>query len=198
MSTLNKTLKAIFFKHNLTDIYIIIIVHYEKQSIFLREIKFFDNINDLEKYCERNNIDFREFNKNNKKDLISKIASRVKNYLDGENINLFDDIIKFGIKIDLNGIFSTDFSREVIDIVINIPFGQIITYSDIAKKMNSKAYRAIGNILKKNPLPLIIPCHRVIKKNGKIGGYMGTNDENSWQIKFKKYLLRIEKNESVL
>ncbi|MGQ4873542.1 MAG: methylated-DNA--[protein]-cysteine S-methyltransferase [Promethearchaeia archaeon] len=192
MNSLNKTLKAIFFKHIPTEIYILIVIYYEKQGIFLRNIKFFDNINDLQKYCRSNNIDFREFN-NNKKDLISKVASRFKNYLDGENINLFDEIIKFGIKIDLNRIFSTNFSKEVIDIVMNVPFGQIITYSDIAKKINSKAYRAIGNILRKNPLPLIIPCHRVINKNGNIGGYMGINDDKSWQVKFKKYLLNIEK-----
>lgn len=193
MNAKNNPLKAVFFRHNLAGLYIILIYHDENKILLLKEIRFFVNINDLHGYCEKIKINIKEFNKNNKKDIIFKVLSEIKNYLDGKKINLFDEIIRFGVKVNLNGIFHTNFSRDVINIVINIPFGQTITYSDIAKKLNSKAYRAIGNILRKNPLPLIIPCHRVIKKNGKIGGYMGTNDENSWQIRFKKYLLKIEK-----
>lgn len=73
----------------------------------------------------------------------------------------------------------------------NVKYGEIITYSDIGNKVVSKAYRAIGNVLRKNPLPLIIPCHRVIKKNGETGGFMGKMD-NKWQQNLKMDLLKIE------
>jgi methylated-DNA-[protein]-cysteine S-methyltransferase len=55
---------------------------------------------------------------------------------------------------------------------MNIPYGHTTTYSHLAATANhSKAARAVGSALSKNPLPLIIPCHRVIKKNGKPGGF---------------------------
>lgn len=73
----------------------------------------------------------------------------------------------------------------------NVKYGEIITYSDIGNKVASKAYRAIGNVLRKNLLPLIIPCHRVIKKNGETGGFMGKMD-NKWQQNLKMDLLKIE------
>ncbi|KKN24283.1 hypothetical protein LCGC14_0896510 [marine sediment metagenome] len=69
--------------------------------------------------------------------------------------------------------------------------GEITTYSEIGNKIGSKAFRAIGNVLRGNPLPLIIPCHRVIKKNGGIGGFMGKS-EQGWRQNLKKKLLEIE------
>ena len=69
--------------------------------------------------------------------------------------------------------------------------GEITTYSEIGNKIGSTAFRAIGNVLRRNPLPLIIPCHRVIKKNGDIGGFMGEANY-SWQQNLKKGLLQIE------
>lgn len=60
---------------------------------------------------------------------------------------------------------------KVLEIVKNIPEGKTMTYSEVAKKAGSpKAYRAVGNILNKNYDPLI-PCHRVIRSDGSIGGY---------------------------
>ena len=55
-----------------------------------------------------------------------------------------------------------------------IPYGKTLSYAHIAKNINkSKAYRAIGMAWKNNPLPIVIPCHRVILKSGKIGDYAG-------------------------
>lgn len=62
-------------------------------------------------------------------------------------------------------------SKRVYDLCKKIPKGRISTYKEIAKKLNTKAYRAIGNVLKKNPYSPIIPCHRIINSNGKIGGF---------------------------
>ena len=65
----------------------------------------------------------------------------------------------------------TEFQLSVWEQVKNIPYGQVITYGDIAKAINSpKACRAVGNAVGANPLPIIIPCHRVVAVNG-IGGF---------------------------
>ena len=63
------------------------------------------------------------------------------------------------------------FSEKIYDLCKKIPKGRISTYKEIAKKLNTKAYRAIGNSLNKNPYSPIVPCHRVINSNGKIGGF---------------------------
>lgn len=63
------------------------------------------------------------------------------------------------------------FTEKVYDVVRKIPKGSVLTYSEVAKKAgNSRAVRAVGNILNKNYDPGI-PCHRVVRKDGNIGGY---------------------------
>ena len=57
-----------------------------------------------------------------------------------------------------------------------IPKGKVTTYKAIAEKLGTKAYQAIGQILSKNPNAPKVPCHRVIKSNGEIGGFMGSKD----------------------
>ena len=91
------------------------------------------------------------------------------------------------------------FSQRVYEIVKKIPKGKVMTYKSVAEKLNSKAYRAIGNILKNNPDLKTIPCHRVIKSDRKVGGYFGHIDDNLSKEKERK--LRSEgvkiKNERV-
>ena len=66
----------------------------------------------------------------------------------------------------------TSFREKVYRIVKKIPEGRIMTYKQVAKLVGSpRAFRAVGNILNKNPDLKTVPCHRVIKSNGKIGGY---------------------------
>lgn len=77
------------------------------------------------------------------------------------------------------------FSDQVYKIVKIIPKGKVMTYKQIGEKINSKAYRAIGQVLKNNPDPKIIPCHRVIKSNGEIGGYFGHIDDDLAKKKIK-------------
>ena len=67
----------------------------------------------------------------------------------------------------------TSFAKKVYKVVLTIPLGQVRTYQWVAKKIgNPKASRAIGQILKHNPYPLIIPCHRVICSDRGLGGYV--------------------------
>jgi methylated-DNA-[protein]-cysteine S-methyltransferase len=82
----------------------------------------------------------------------------------------------------------TNFTRKVYGAVLSIPLGEVRTYKWVAKKAgNPRAYRAVGQILKNNPCPLIIPCHRVVKSNNKIGGYV-------FGVKAKKSILDLERN----
>jgi methylated-DNA-[protein]-cysteine S-methyltransferase len=76
--------------------------------------------------------------------------------------------------------------QEVYDLLLAIPPGKVSTYGDIANALgHPNAARLIGNILKKNPNPIHVPCHRIVKSNGKLGGYM-------YGISMKKHLLREE------
>ena len=77
-----------------------------------------------------------------------------------------------------------NFTKKVLDIVKDIEFGDTLTYGDIAKKLNTSP-RAVGMALKRNPLPLIIPCHRVVAKNS-LGGY-------SYGVEKKKFILEMER-----
>lgn len=78
-----------------------------------------------------------------------------------------------------------NFSFKVLQEVSKIPPGEVKTYKEIAEKIDSKAYRAVGNALNKNPLPLIIPCHRVVRSDLSLGGFRGGS-------KMKKELLQRE------
>lgn len=63
------------------------------------------------------------------------------------------------------------FNEKVYEICRQIPQGKVSTYKEIAHKLNCKAYRAIGNALNKNPYAPKVPCHRVIKNTGEVGGF---------------------------
>ena len=71
--------------------------------------------------------------------------------------------------------------------MIKIPYGECVTYSYLAKKVgNPNAYRAVGTSCGKNPLPIVVPCHRVVSKSG-LGGFTGGLD-------VKRFLLELESN----
>lgn len=82
------------------------------------------------------------------------------------------------------------FNEKVYNLTKKIPKGKVTTYKIIAEKLKTKAYRAVGQVLKDNKTPIIIPCHRVINSDGKIGGYMGRKSGKS--IKKKAKLLKKE------
>ena len=65
-----------------------------------------------------------------------------------------------------------DLDRRVYKKLLNVPKGKVTTYGELAKAVGLKnGQRAIGKIMNKNPFPVIIPCHRVVKSDGKVGGY---------------------------
>jgi len=71
----------------------------------------------------------------------------------------------------------TQFQVKVWKAILTIPKGEVRTYKEIAVHIgHPRAYRAVATACRKNPLPIIIPCHRVIASNGKIGDYLGEKD----------------------
>lgn len=95
------------------------------------------------------------------------------------------------------------FKEKVLKLTKKIPKGRVTTYKIIAEKLNTLAYRAVGTALHNNKRPIIIPCHRVVKSSGFIGGYAkgikqkirllkkeGINIKNKKIINFEKVLFR--------
>lgn len=92
--------------------------------------------------------------------------------------------IKFSQKIKF--LTGTDFERKVWSVLNEIPYGETKTYKWVAEKTGKpSAVRAVGRALSKNPIPIAIPCHRVIESDGSIGGY-------SSGVNIKKRLLEME------
>lgn len=93
---------------------------------------------------------------------------------------------KFDLRFDLRG---TDFQKKVWNELKRIPFGKTVAYLEIAQKINnSKAVRAVGQAIGKNPVAIIIPCHRVIGSNGKLTGYAGGMWRKEWLLKHEGVL----------
>lgn len=88
----------------------------------------------------------------------------------------------------------SEFQQKVWNALREIPFGETRTYGEIAKAIgNSKASRAVGNANNKNPIGIVVPCHRVIGSNGKLVGYAGGLDKKSYLLQMEKdYLLKEE------
>jgi len=88
---------------------------------------------------------------------------------------------RFDIPIDWS--LSGTFARRVLRRTSRIPYGQVATYSDIAEHLGAPgAARAVGNALAGNPIPVIVPCHRVLRRGGSIGGYGGGPDRKEWLL----------------
>ena len=111
----------------------------------------------------------------------SKIVSTCKEQLDKYFVG---KLKKFTMPLDfVNG---TDFQRSVWEALQSIPYGETRSYKDIAIQIgNPKAVRAVGGANNKNPIGIVVPCHRVIGKSGKLVGYAGGLDK-------KEMLLKIE------
>jgi methylated-DNA-[protein]-cysteine S-methyltransferase len=105
-----------------------------------------------------------------------KILSQLLKYLKGE-------LRRFDYPMDMRG---TPFQKKVWSALARIPYGHLRSYKDIAKAIGyPKAFRAVGNANGSNPMPLIIPCHRVIASDGGLGGY-------GHGVKIKRQLLALE------
>lgn len=110
--------------------------------------------------------------------VLEETARQVFLYLEGK-------IKGFEVPINMTG---TDFQKDVWKAIERIPYGQTRTYADLAREIGSpRAFRAVGGACSCNPVPLIVPCHRVVGSGGRLGGFSGGID-------IKKKLLKIEKS----
>ncbi len=105
------------------------------------------------------------------------LPQRLKSYLEGERVS-FDD------ELDLAD--TSPFRRVVWEATRAIPYGETRSYGEVARRIGKPgASRAVGQALAKNPLPIVVPCHRVIGKDGDLTGFEGG-------LELKKSLLQIE------
>lgn len=94
----------------------------------------------------------------------------VKDVLDELNEYFFGSRQHFTVAVDLRAV--TDFTLRVLRMTQQIRFGEVLSYSDIAREVGSpRAYRAVGRALSRNPVPIVVPCHRVISHRGYLGGF---------------------------
>jgi O-6-methylguanine DNA methyltransferase len=105
-----------------------------------------------------------------------RAGEQVKGYFRGERRD-FELPLNFAL-------MESDFQRRVLSEVSKIPYGATTAYGEIASRLNTSA-RAVGNANSRNPLPVIIPCHRVMGKDGNLRGYGGG-------IRLKEALLKLE------
>ncbi len=75
------------------------------------------------------------------------------------------------------------FNEKVWELLKQIPEGKVTTYGEIARKLDTKAYRAVGNACNKNPYPPIAACHRVVNSNGKLGGFASGKNKKTKMLK---------------
>lgn len=109
---------------------------------------------------------------------LSIYREQLIDYLEGRRTG-FD----FPLDIESQG---TAFQNDVWRAMLEVPYGELSTYTQIAEKVSRpKAVRAVGGAIGKNPLSIVVPCHRIIGKNGSLTGYSGG-------MEMKKYLLRLE------
>ena len=79
---------------------------------------------------------------------------------------------RFDLPLDFSG--ATEFQRRIYGRLMEIPYGRIVSYGDIADELGEPgAARAVGQAVGANPLPIVVPCHRVVRSDGRLGGYSG-------------------------
>ncbi len=142
-------------------------------SVYWEKLDLFFNVEVVDGYVVKS-----FFSKEKLYDGSSELKRKLEEYFAGKKV-------EFNFKAKLN---VSDFTLKVLNLVRKIPYGRVVTYSFIASKLNSSP-RAVGQALKRNPIPVLIPCHRVVAKNG-IGGY-------SEGVRIKKALLELENAKNV-
>jgi len=108
---------------------------------------------------------------------LNRLKKKLQQYFDGQRV-VFDE------PLDLTG--ATPFQRRVWLAVRDIPYGETRSYADIARQIGSpRAARAVGQAMAVNPVPIVVPCHRVVSSDGGLGGFGGPLD-------LKRRLLEME------
>jgi len=97
--------------------------------------------------------------------VVQRVGPQLQEYFSGKRD-------RFDLPLDLSGV--SPFTRSVLTATAEVPFGHLTTYREIAERTGRpSATRAVGNALGRNPIPVIVPCHRVVRSDGSLGGYTG-------------------------
>ena len=95
---------------------------------------------------------------------------------------------RFDLPLDLQ--LLADFNRRVLRELARVPYGEVVTYGELAARAaRPRAARAVGTVMNRNPLPIVLPCHRVIGANGKLVGYGGGLDRKEALLRHEGALL---------
>ena len=95
---------------------------------------------------------------------IAALMDRIEDYAEGERVHFMD------VDLDLGGF--PDFHRRAYEILVTVGWGETLTYGDLARRLGDVGLsRAVGQAMGANPVPLVIPCHRVLASDGKPGGF---------------------------
>lgn len=145
-------------------------------SITFLEDNLFISVYEEDGYLIR--IDINQIGKEELSDNqnLKEAEAQIKEYLRGERKS-------FNLKLKYSG---TSFQKKVFEELMKVEYGKTVSYKELSEMCdNCNAYRAVGNAVGKNPLPIVIPCHRVLKNDGSIGGF-------SLGLDIKRKLLKIE------
>jgi methylated-DNA-[protein]-cysteine S-methyltransferase len=153
-----------YFKHPLIDKLLLIASPTELTGIYFADLKHAPAID-------------RDWKFDPEQSLLKEAAAQMDDYFNGKRT-------EFSLPLHFGG---TEFQRKIWKQLLTIPFGETICYEELAKRAgHPKAVRAAGSANGKNPFCIIVPCHRVIAKDGTIGGYAGG-------LARKRHLLAVEK-----
>jgi AraC family transcriptional regulator of adaptative response/methylated-DNA-[protein]-cysteine methyltransferase len=118
---------------------------------------------------------------------LAAIGARITSYLDGKGTDLLS------LPIDIGE--GTAFRAAVLAAARTIPYGTVLSYTELAAKAGYPgAVRAAASVMRRNSLPLLIPCHRVVRKDGAAGGYCGSQSGDD--VVLKQRLLQLEQRQT--
>lgn len=95
-------------------------------------------------------------------DLVRQAREQIEEYVTGRRE-------RFDVPVDLSGV--TAFGRSVYHALTRIPFGETASYGEVAARVNCASARAIGQAVGRNPVPILVPCHRIVTRDGRLGGF---------------------------
>ena len=118
-------------------------------------------------------------------DIVQKLLVELNAYLSGLQRS-------FSVAIDWEGL--AGFQRQVLQVTAEIPYGQVWTYTALAHKLGKPgAARAVGMALGRNPMPIVIPCHRVVGADGALRGYLGGEMVKAFLLTLEGHLVKERK-----
>ena len=130
---------------------------------------------------------------NQENEFSRETIKQIQHYLNGQ-------LSVFTVPLDLSRYSPT--LVKWLSVLATVPFGHIVTYSELAQKWgNIKAARAAGQACKRNPLPIILPCHRIVRSSGKLANYSAGNSPNPNDpnnIMIKQWLIKLESQKGMI